>query len=589
MKNGSNWPRPEYVSSDCNFSSIAKMLMGMDFFYQADLVSALQCEDPSVIEICTLFAKSRDSIEGFEDIMQHLVLYDNEILHLWKQKGEEAANSGTWMHAMLEHLFNGFQVQPGSMATELSMAINLVGEIADVVAYRTEWCIYATEEDLAGSIDLVLKKSNGSEFVLVDWKRSEKLSKKYTGYGKLMRAPLENVEDCQGQHYRLQLNIFKWILQTYYGLTVSEMYVVCVHPVYDPDGYVDVVPDMTELVEEFMKHRRADVSREKQIEMEKNRKKTTIDESIAPMSSPGDCELQNAELAATASFHVQEERCSDQGNDERDFEGDLECILDDMDNEVPAAAKKRRLMAGAASHAQDFKDFFMKSEIGIVNVLSTYRPDFAGKPDVILLRTRKALLQMSNAFPTASSDLQRLLIVAAYISEGNVGNTVMVADAATIFWMVEGERHVRVEHGFLYIYDDDGSFLAFKGIPPEAVLNRVRKFFIILQGIFKRMKTNVSRDAMSVAKAIMADSQNFPDEDCFFHACQKAAREMPAAQPDEVRLDAEGSEYNLADDKKKTSGVAHHTRRSVLEVVKHSTTRVDDDSNDSSSCGVVRD
>ena len=74
--------------------------------------------------------------------------------------------------------------------------------------FRTEWCIYATEEDLAGSIDLVLRDPVTEVLCLIDWKRSEKLADKYEGFGKFMKPPLQGVSDCQGQHYRLQLNIY---------------------------------------------------------------------------------------------------------------------------------------------------------------------------------------------------------------------------------------------------------------------------------------------------------------------------------------------------------------------------------------------
>ena len=553
MKKGSNWPRAEYVSADANFPSIASMLMGMDFFYQADLVAALKAEEPDVDEICKLFAKSRESIDGFHDILTHFVLYDNEILELWNKRRDEAANSGTWMHAMLERVFNGYLVQPGSMSPELYMAVNLISEINDVQAYRTEWCIYAEAEDLAGSIDLVLKKTGVAEFVLVDWKRSEKLAQKYNGYGKLMKHPLHSIEDCQGQHYRLQLNIYKWILEKYYDLVISEMYVVCVHPVYDPDGFVDVVPDMTEQVEELMQCRRTQILARK---MEANTAgvKHALDQVEAAGISPAvpstnNADVQDAEIASTTSFQVQD--AENENAFETSFKHDLEGVLDEMDAETPAAAKRRRLAPGAATHAQDFKDFFTESDNQIASVLHTYESDFLAKPDVILLKTRGLVSRVKRDFAEISLDLQRLIVVAGYISEGHIGPTVMVADAAAIFWMVEGERHVRVHNGFLYIYDADGSFLTFKGIPPEAVLSRIKNFFTILEGIFKRMKLNVPRDNVSVAKAIVTDSQNFPDEDCFFHTCRAATRETAAVQSDEVRLDAEGNEYSVTDDKKK--------------------------------------
>ena len=68
-------------------------------------------------------------------------------------------------------------------------------------------------------------------------------------------APLQRTADCQGEHYRLQLNIYKWILEKYYGVKVTGMKVVCVHPRYLPDGSVDEVPDMQDAINVLMQSR----------------------------------------------------------------------------------------------------------------------------------------------------------------------------------------------------------------------------------------------------------------------------------------------------------------------------------------------
>ena len=59
-----------------------------------------------------------------------------------------------------------------------------------------------------------------------------------------MSPPLQHLDDCAGNHYRLQLNVYKWILQEYYGYTVGAMRVVCCHPDNEGVAFVDDVPDM---------------------------------------------------------------------------------------------------------------------------------------------------------------------------------------------------------------------------------------------------------------------------------------------------------------------------------------------------------
>ena len=61
-----------------------------------------------------------------------------------------------------------------------------------------------------------------------------------------------------GHHYRLQLNLYKHLLQTLYGCTVSHMMVVGCHPQLD-EPFVDVVPDMPDEVQVLLARQEAKV------------------------------------------------------------------------------------------------------------------------------------------------------------------------------------------------------------------------------------------------------------------------------------------------------------------------------------------
>ena len=287
------------MDPEADLTSISKMLAGLDFRYQADIVALLTAVDPDHSRICELLVESKNDMEGWKEFTAQLMLHDNEILDLWDRKRNEAANSGTWMHAMIEHLLNGYMVRANPMQGELNAAIRILAQMGSVEVYRTEWCIYAVDEDVAGSIDLVLKKTDADVYYLVDWKRSEKLQDKYNSFGKSMKPPLHEVPDCQGFHYRLQLNIYRWILEKYYEAEVRDMKVICVHPCYLPQGLVDDVPDMQAEVTQLMQSRRDSL-------MAQNLQRTMeVDEvSVAPdVVSPTD-----DVPAARASTKVYENR-----------------------------------------------------------------------------------------------------------------------------------------------------------------------------------------------------------------------------------------------------------------------------------------
>ena len=154
----------------------------------------------------------------------------DEIKQMWSRNAREAAARGTWMHLQVEVLLNA-----GSVQDEFPVPL---------IAFRTEWCIYASDEQLAGCIDFVARCSQ-DEVILFDWKRTKDLCGKYSNRWANMTPPVSHLEDCAGNHYRLQLNLYKHIIEKYYNLKVRAMRVVCLHPDREGRGpFVDHVPVM---------------------------------------------------------------------------------------------------------------------------------------------------------------------------------------------------------------------------------------------------------------------------------------------------------------------------------------------------------
>ena len=509
MKNGRNWPRSMCVATDVDFRMISNMLTGLDFRGQADLVASMREERPDTEYICRLLQESKNECEDLDEIIKMITLTDDEILLMWECSKTHAANSGTWMHAMLEHHYNGNSTMAGSMQGELDAATEVIQSLGVMEVYRTEWCIYATEEDLA----LVLRDPVSDMLYLVAWKR------KYKGYGKYMKPPLHQLADCQGEHYRLQLNIYRWMLEKYYGVRVAAMKVVCVHPRYLPHGFVDDVPDLQDQVTLLMQGRRDELHARK---------------IAQPPSEP--------RLADTQPFNVVMASQASEDSVQRDIQTQLQELLED----VPEPPVKRRHFTGASAHSIDFHRMLQRSDEILRATLDVYKPDACLRPNTILHNTKRLLSEIQTCYPFLSEELARLILVATRMTEGVIGEKLMLADSAAVTWMIEGQRRVRVHKGFMYIYDDDGCFLPFNGIPPEAVLQRVHAFFTYLEGIFRRMKPEISRKADSVAKAVVADLQTFTSEDEFLAALREATSNR-SNNPYPSRLDAEEEDEEQED------------------------------------------
>ena len=238
MMNGQRWPRPGYLRIPYPADAMAALQLhdcckSLYALLEADAVPEhevcaeikhILTEHPEHAELLAAFSKSSD-----------------EIIALWQDNREEAAHRGTWMHYQMECWLNRVPVDP-SDAPELQMLVNYTRTLTGLTAYRTEWAIFAEEENLAGSIDFVAI-NDSAQLVLFDWKRSRDLRSKYTSSFGHMLEPLNHIEDCAGWHYRLQLNIYKYVLQKYYGMVVAQMFVVCAHPDNGNTAFVDQVGD----------------------------------------------------------------------------------------------------------------------------------------------------------------------------------------------------------------------------------------------------------------------------------------------------------------------------------------------------------
>jgi hypothetical protein len=141
------------------------------------------------------------------------------------------------MHLDIEHYYNaspignlagdGFEAYP-STEWDYFMRYEKKWRLEKgFVPYRTEWLVFNDEIRLAGSIDMVYAKPDGT-YAIYDWKRSKEI-KTENKYQKGL-GPLCHLDDCNYWHYSLQLNNYRRLLEKFYGLVVNELALVILHP-----------------------------------------------------------------------------------------------------------------------------------------------------------------------------------------------------------------------------------------------------------------------------------------------------------------------------------------------------------------------
>jgi hypothetical protein len=164
---------------------------------------------------------------------EYVGMTKQQIKDKWAASGEESSSKGTALHLAIEQFLHGHPelIEPSILTTpEWQYFKNFWAQHGhDLVPYRSEWEVWAEEYKLAGSIDMIFYRPSDDSYVIYDWKRSKEIKKEAFGNSKGF-GPVAHLPDCNYWHYTLQLNVYRWFLETHYGLKISDMYLVIMHP-----------------------------------------------------------------------------------------------------------------------------------------------------------------------------------------------------------------------------------------------------------------------------------------------------------------------------------------------------------------------
>ena len=176
-------------------------------------------------------------------------LSPDEIKQLWTDNGTDAAREGTKMHKSIENFWNALPVDNESQ--EFKMFLQFKEDHPDLIAYRTEWEVYQEDYGICGSIDMVFINEDDTVSIY-DWKRCKEIEK-VSKYGKKCLKPVNHLPDTNFWHYSLQLNLYKYILESKYGKTVKDMYILCLHPNNDTYKKYEI-ENLQEEIKNILKH-----------------------------------------------------------------------------------------------------------------------------------------------------------------------------------------------------------------------------------------------------------------------------------------------------------------------------------------------
>ena len=145
----------------------------------------------------------------------------DEVLAMWK----ESANHGTIVHEELEeHILNKSQLTEPKAIQGMNW-LNKYKMKSNFEIYP-EVIIYSEELKISGTVDLLLYDKNSNQWIIMDWKTSKKIdTKSYKNKRGILPAS-SNIEDTKFNHYAVQLSLYRYLLEEYYNLKISQHLIV---------------------------------------------------------------------------------------------------------------------------------------------------------------------------------------------------------------------------------------------------------------------------------------------------------------------------------------------------------------------------
>ena len=174
----------------------------------------------------------------------------DEIKSLWETNKNVACEAGTALHFEIEcfnnnnhrYRFNYTNKELTDIyiannqeclirtSIEWQYYINFVIDYPNLKPYRTEWTVFNEDIKISGSIDMVYENNDGT-LSIYDWKRSKDITRNINTYNRFgLPSSICHLPDSNFWHYALQLNMYKYILETKYNKIVKDLYLVRLHP-----------------------------------------------------------------------------------------------------------------------------------------------------------------------------------------------------------------------------------------------------------------------------------------------------------------------------------------------------------------------
>lgn len=224
----------------------------------------------SATSLIETYAQEFDSNSISQMVANKRGISQQDVLNEWKKENEFSCIKGSCIHLKAQSLWmkDNYEIDYNIIDDAIDknrlkkeydimskQAINFYNDYKDMYdMIQDEFIVWSKEFDIAGSIDGIMYNKYTQQCCILDFKSNKDLQFE-SKYHKKMKVPLHKLDDVNGQHYYIQLSIYKYLIEKYTNIKADELFIVYFN--INADNYEIIeIPYLKEEVIKILENRR---------------------------------------------------------------------------------------------------------------------------------------------------------------------------------------------------------------------------------------------------------------------------------------------------------------------------------------------
>lgn len=184
--------------------------------YKSQMPDGKTIEYKSVTTLIHDFSQPFDAPAQAARVAERDGVKVEDVLKEWEDKRNYASDFGTRIHETCEDILLGNKRRNTMWSDDERPVAEHAYEVASRIkgnmkVLDVEKIVFDVEDEIAGTIDLFAEDKKGQIWIM-DWKTNASIDK-FNKFRKVMLPPVNNLSDCNFNHYSLQLSMYEHILK----------------------------------------------------------------------------------------------------------------------------------------------------------------------------------------------------------------------------------------------------------------------------------------------------------------------------------------------------------------------------------------